>query len=185
MKSFPISPFKPLSKIYLGFTQTSIWDIGTESAPFRDTSYRPSIFYYEPNAWRAADGTMSMSFSTGLEHESNGKSDTASRSINIAFARPRLRIGLGGDYFLRLDPRVYAYIEKSDNADLARYRGFGDYAIGVGRSDEWLLNTTLRHGTAGHTSVQVDGSWRIRQRMFGNASGFLYAQYFNGYGECY
>jgi phospholipase A1/A2 len=174
---------RALSKIHVGYTQTSIWDIGQSSAPFRDTSYRPSIFYFEPDVWRSADNRYALSFSGGLEHESNGKDGAQSRSLNTFFLRPRLRYALGNDYFLRFDPKVYAYLERSDNADIPRYRGYGDYAIGIGRSDEWLVNTTVRAGTGGYGSVQVDGSWRIRARVFANTSGFVYAQYFNGYGE--
>jgi outer membrane phospholipase A len=29
---------------YIGYTQTSIWNLGADSAPFRDTSYRSSLF---------------------------------------------------------------------------------------------------------------------------------------------
>ena len=172
-----------LSKIHLGYTQTSIWDIGRESAPFRDTSYRPSVFYFDPNIWTSTTGRWTMSFSSGLEHESNGKDGANSRSLNTAFVRPRLRLNLANDYFVRFEPKVYGYLERGDNADIPRYRGYGDYAIGVGRSDDWLVNSTFRVGTGRHLSTQIDGTWRIRQRIFANASGFLHAQYFNGYGE--
>jgi len=33
------------SKMYFAYTQTSVWDLGTDYAPFRDSSYRPSLFY--------------------------------------------------------------------------------------------------------------------------------------------
>jgi phospholipase A1 len=34
-----------LTGLHFGYTQTSIWDLGDESKPFRDTSYKPSFFY--------------------------------------------------------------------------------------------------------------------------------------------
>jgi hypothetical protein len=33
-----------LSGLYFGYTQNSLWDLSAQSKPFRDTSYRPSLF---------------------------------------------------------------------------------------------------------------------------------------------
>ena len=175
--------FWPLANLHFAYTQTSIWDIGKESSPFRDTSYRPSLLYHEPRLWRSVDQRQSLSLSGGLEHESNGKDGANSRSINIAFVRPRWRYALDDAYFIRFDSKLYGYLEKSDNGDIRKYRGYGDYAIGFGHSDEWLWTATFRLGTSGVGSTQIDASYRIRQRVFANASGFLYAQLFSGYGE--
>jgi len=35
-----------IAAIALAYTQTSIWDLETESVPFLDTSYRPSLFWH-------------------------------------------------------------------------------------------------------------------------------------------
>ncbi len=35
-----------LDNLYFAYTQTSIWDLSADSAPFRDTSYEPQLFYY-------------------------------------------------------------------------------------------------------------------------------------------
>lgn len=40
-----------LSGFYLGYTQTSLWNLSGDSKPFRDTSYRPSLFW----AWERID----------------------------------------------------------------------------------------------------------------------------------
>ena len=37
--------------LYFGFTQTSLWDLQSDSKPFRDSSFRPSLFY----RWRLSD----------------------------------------------------------------------------------------------------------------------------------
>src|SRR5204862_219711 len=34
-----------LQGFYFGYTQSSLWDLSSESKPFRDTSYRPSFFW--------------------------------------------------------------------------------------------------------------------------------------------
>ena len=59
--------------VFFGYTQTSIWDIYKESSPFRDTSYRPSLFYYKPDIW--GQETNSLGLAVGAEHESNGKDE--------------------------------------------------------------------------------------------------------------
>ncbi len=62
-----LTQFLPLlGKLHFGYTQTSLWDIGGESAPFRDTSYRPSFFYHEDNFWRSPDGQQRLSFAAGV-----------------------------------------------------------------------------------------------------------------------
>ena len=74
-----------LSGFYFGYTQNSIWDLSSESKPFRDTSYRPSFFW----KWeRTDDATCVDGVRFGLEHESNGGDGANSRSINTVFVRP-------------------------------------------------------------------------------------------------
>lgn len=38
-----------LDNLYFAYTQTSLWDIREYSAPFRDTSFKPALFYYLPD----------------------------------------------------------------------------------------------------------------------------------------
>lgn len=40
--SWPVEKFAPLSGPHFGYTQTSLRDLGANSAPFHDTSYRPA-----------------------------------------------------------------------------------------------------------------------------------------------
>ena len=76
-------------RLYLGYTQNSIWDLSTESKAFRDTSYRPSLFW----KWERARGAKAFfdGARVGFEHESNGGDADTSRSINIFFMRPQWR----------------------------------------------------------------------------------------------
>src|SRR5437773_7090282 len=83
-----------LSGLYFGYTQNSVWDLSSQSRAFRDTSYRPSLFW----KWeRAGDKTWIDAARFGAEHESSGKDGDRSRSINTLFIRPewhwRLRNG--------------------------------------------------------------------------------------------
>src|SRR3970282_2024948 len=66
-----------LSGFYLGYTQASLWNLPGDSKPFRDTSYRPSLFW----AWERIDAkTWIDALRAGYEHESNGKDGASSRS---------------------------------------------------------------------------------------------------------
>ncbi|MFN0298921.1 MAG: phospholipase A [Burkholderiales bacterium] len=175
--------FAPLSKLHFGYTQASLWDIGQESAPFRDTSYRPGIFYLEPDLWRSADGGRRLSFAAGLEHESNGRDGESSRSMNNAYLRPRWRVNFGRDYYWALSPKFVKYLEKSDNTDIADYRGYVDLNIRLGRYDGFEVSSVLRKGNRTAGSIQLDLTYPIRRRIFADAGGFVHLQYFNGYGE--
>ena len=169
--------------IHFGFTQTSLWDIGSNSAPFRDTSYRPALFYYNPQIIASGGGRFLMGLETGFEHESNGRDGERSRSINIAYIRPSWRWFVDDERYFSVSPKIYAYLEKDDNPDIYRYRGNVDLDLRYGKRDGWLFATTLRKGSGDHRSMQLDASYPIRQPFFANAGGYVHFQYFNGYGE--
>lgn len=171
-----------LGNVHFGYTQTSLWDIGKESAPFRDTSYRPSLFYLEPDVWHTRDRRGRLSISTGLEHESNGKDGDNSRSLNTAFVRPRFKYTFGGDKYVSIWPKLVYYIEKSDNSDIRRYRGYGELNLRAGDENGFEASATWRKGTSTFGAVQLDLSYPLR-RQRDNAGGYLFAQYFHGYGE--
>ena len=172
-----------LDGLHFGYTQTSLWDLSSHSAPFRDTSYRPSLFYQ----WAVPMVPQSrhrLNIRAGVEHESNGREGSQSRSINIAFAQADWRYRLGdGLSHVGLEPRVWGYLEKSDNPDIHRYRGYGELGLRAGRDDGWLAKLKLRRGKAGVGSTQVDVSYPMRQSIFSAVGAFVHLQYFDGEGE--
>jgi outer membrane phospholipase A len=173
-----------LGNLYFGYTQTSLWDLSARSSPFKDSSYRPSLFYYDSDVWNAANNRTRIGFQGGLEHESNGQGGANSRSINIAFVRPIFTLGDYGDYHWTIAPKLWTYLEKDDNPDIADYRGYGELLIKYGKKDKWQIATKLRKGTKAHVgSVEVDLSYPLRSAALGNLNGYLLLQYFNGYGE--
>lgn len=177
------TPF--LEKLYLAYSQTSIWQTGITSAPFYDSSYRPSFFFLDEDVsqWPFRKSSR-LGFQIGVEHESNGKDGAASRSINTAYIRPTLTFPFADGYFFSVSPKIYSYLEKEDNPDIAYYRGYTDLLIKVGSTDGVQLASTLRKGTGGEPySVQLDLSIPLKTPMLGNLGGYLYLQYFDGYGE--
>ena len=169
-----------LSGLYLGYTQNSLWDLSSESEPFRDTSYRPSLFW----RWqRAGERAFFDGARLGFEHESNGDEGERSRSLNIAFVRPEWIWRLRGGASFQFTPKLYAYLDKEENPDIDDYRGYADWRVRFDSGDLWITTAVARFGNAGKGSLQLDVARRTRDFKFGGVSGYLYAQYFNGYGE--
>jgi phospholipase A1 len=175
----------PLAKLYFGYTQTSLWNLTQESKPFTDTAYRPSFFYFEPAVWTSPTGRHNLSVAGGFEHESNGRGEPQSRSINILYLRPAWRTFLDDKHYVFVAPKMWIYLDRDENPDIQRYRGYFDLNLRVGRVDGLQLSTNYRKGTDTFGSVQVDLSYPIRQPFFADAGGYLLFQYFNGYGESF
>lgn len=187
--SFKYRPFDPearvaqfvpfASNLYFAYTQTTLWDIGGNSSPFKDSSYRPSIYY----KWAdSGHGMLPDEWKAGLEHESNGQAGVDSRSINTAFIRPTWNIDFG-ERRLALMPKFYQYIEKSNNPDIQHYRGFVDWQARFGREDGAVLTGLYRQGTDGYAMGQFDLSYPISDKIFGRTGTFIHLQLISGYGE--
>lgn len=169
-----------VSNLYFGYTQNSIWDLSGDSKPFRDTSYRPSFFY----DWQAAEGEgAQLKIRAGYEHESNGREGPDSRSIDTLFAKPSWRFALERGNFLEISPKFWIYLDREDNPDIARYRGYADLTVRAGDHSALVGQVHLRSGTAGKGSLQFDLSYRLKRSLFADVGGFIHAQYFIGYGE--
>lgn len=178
--SRPVKWFPLLSRLHFGYTQISLWDLGEESAPFHDSSYRPSFF------WQGAlssNGLMPDLLRAGFEHESNGQDDMNSRSINTLFAQPVWHTKFSDGRTLIFAPKLYGYLDKDDNPDIQCYRGYADWNFRYGHEDGWIVATQLRNGTSGYGSAQIDLSYPLRKPLFARTGGFLHFQLFTGYGE--
>jgi len=169
-----------LAGLYFGYTQSSIWDLSEESRPFRDTSYRPALFW----KWeRTDDKTWIDAVRVGVEHESNGGGVENSRSINTVFVRPEWRWNLADRSRIEFTPKIYYYFNKSDNPDIAQYRGYVDWRARYDTGYNWITTGIVRVGTTGKGSAELDVSYRIRDLRFGPVGGYLHFQFFTGYGE--
>jgi phospholipase A1/A2 len=169
-----------LAGFYFGYTQNSLWDLSSPSRVFRDTSYRPSLFWQ----WmRADEKTFVDGLRAGFEHESNGRDGPDSRSIDIAFVRPIWRWRDTRDRELTFFPRLYTYLARDENPDIHHYRGHVDWTLRYDAAGEWIATALARRGTIGKGSLQLDLSRRARDLRFGPVGGYLHAQFFTGYGE--
>ncbi|RLT93970.1 phospholipase A [Ketobacter sp.] len=174
--------------IYFGFTLKSFWQVysGDISAPFRETNYRPEIFYQAP---LPIDSVGTWVGRVGLEHESNGRSQLLSRSWNRAY----VSLGYNADNWALMlqpwyrfpeddkeddgDPNTPLPPDGDDNPDIEDYMGHFELT-GAYRWDKVEFSGLFRRNFAeGNGAVEVGVSFPLWGRLRG------YAQYFDGYGE--
>jgi phospholipase A1/A2 len=173
-----------IDDLYLSFSQTSLWDLGELSKPFKDSSYRPRLFYANYDLARYLDGKLRVGVETGIGHESNGKEGEDSRSYNMLYARPTLTFGDPDGFRAYFAPLAHNYIAESDNPDIEDYRGHVDWLFGVGSKGGLDFWGVLRKGTrSDYGSIELNASYPLSKLSGGDLTGWLLMQYFNGYGE--
>lgn len=180
-----MAEFAPwMSGFHLGYTQRSLWDLKDDSRPFEDTSYMPEIFYLFPHVDLNVTAITAFGIQTGCQHESNGKGGDDSRSTNYLYIKPIMGMSLAGPFHLKIAPRLFTYVDNSEdtNDDLEAYRGYVDFEIGIVDPEGLGLNSHLWWARKGAT-VQLDLTYPMT-RLFGkNLNFYLLAQYFSGYAE--
>lgn len=183
-RSLPARLAPALGHLHVGYTQTSLWDLHRDSKPFRDTSYRPSLFWQgRVGDGGAGNGIAPAFLRGGYEHESNGRDGERSRSIDTLFLQPAWRRDFADGRTLLFAPKFYAYLERDDNPDIGRYRGYADWLLRYGDEAGWVLSARLRRGSSGHGSAQLGLSHPLRDPLFSRVGGFFHVQLFSGYGE--
>ncbi len=181
----PKDPTNPdfIDNFYLGYTQTSLWDLSAESHPFVDTSFKPSLFWRKDALLFSPEKSAFLGLATGVEHESNGKDGDDSRAINYGYIQPEFNYRFNSGGTLTFAPRVKAYFGSGDqNPDYADYAGYVDWKLRFAQDNGLVLSGLYRQGTEGRNSTQIDAAWPLR-RTFLNMNGYLHVQYFQGYGE--
>jgi phospholipase A1/A2 len=170
---------------HLGYTQTSYWDLSSNSAPFSDTSYKPEVFFLSSNIGLRPSWMQGFFLQTGFQHESNGRGEDFSRSTNFLYAEPTAifynpasRLGL----LLRVRGAAYVHNNDRTNPDLAKYRGYYRMEGKFGRADGWVLGSALRLAEEG-TSVQVDLTYPIHRIFYENFNFYFHVQYVNTLAE--
>ncbi|KAK95506.1 phospholipase A1 [Bordetella holmesii CDC-H585-BH] len=168
---------------YLGYTQTSLWDLQGDSMPFIDTTFNPSVFWKNDRLWSSANAKWRTGVNTGVEHRSNGKDGDDSRSVNDAYIEPALYYRFDGGSTLSFSPRVRAYFGvASENSDYAAYAGHVDWKLRWQQDGGAVVSAMYRQGDNQRRTTQLDFAWPLK-RTFLDMNGYLHLQYFNGYGE--
>ena len=157
-------------KFSFAYTQNSWWQITQDSAPFRESNYRPELYVSAPVPF--AD-----ELKIGALHESNGKGGAESRSWNKAYVQSTWSVG-----GFSITPRAwYAFWLDRTNEDIADYMGYGDlrasYTFGKQRLSA-LWRNNLHFDGSNRGAIELNYSFPIF-----NSGFYGYLRYFNGYGE--
>ena len=174
------------TNLFFGFTQTSLWDWNKASAPFEDSSYKPELMFQFQRLAQAGDSDwFRLDLQTGVMHESNGRDGDSSRSLNLAYLRPKLIFGHDDGWQFTIASRVWFYVgDLVDNPDLARYRGHADFRATLSAPFDLQLAAFARVGDGfDRGSLQLDLTFPLRQIRWAGFTWYLQAQYFTGYGE--
>ncbi|OWT69149.1 MULTISPECIES: phospholipase A [unclassified Achromobacter] len=170
-------------KLYLGYTQTSLWDLQGESRPFIDTTFNPSLFWLNDNMWTSQSQNWRAGLQAGVEHMSNGKAGADSRSVNDAFLQPAINYRFDGGSTLTFSPRIKGYFGVADeNADYSDYAGHVDWNLRWAQDNGLIASAMYRQGASSRRTTQLDLAWPLK-RTWLNMNGYVHLQYFNGYGE--
>jgi phospholipase A1 len=169
--------------IYFGVTIKSFWQLYAKnvSAPFRETNYKPEIFYIAPLPLHPFGGNAG--FALGLEHESNGQSGALSRSWNRVYAAFLYE---KGNFAFAFKPWVRVKEERKktptaargdDNPDIQDYLGHFQ-VTGAYAWENIQANFSARQNfKTNKGSLELGFTFPLSGRLRG------YVQYFNGYGE--
>lgn len=164
---------------WVAYTQQNQWQVYNDqiSRPFRETNYEPEIFATWRPGLDLGGGFKWNLLAGGFNHQSNGRTDTLSRSWNRLFvegAIERENLVLSA----RLWYRIPENDADDDNPDITHYLGHGQ--IGAlyrwnGHSFTGALRGNVSSGKgafqAGWFSPPILGPFRA------------YVQVFTGYGE--
>lgn len=170
---------------HLAYTQTSFWDLASESAPFEDTSYKPELFFLSPNLRKKHSAVRGLFLKTGLRHESNGRGGEFSRSTNTAYIESIvLFYNTDSKVGVRFAPRLWSYFFNDDetNPDLADYRGYFNLGITVGKADGLVVDGNFGWAVEG-PSAQVDLTLPLHTMFSDHLDLYLQVQYVNGLAE--
>jgi len=169
--------------LYLGFTIEAWWQIYSQdiSKPFRETNYQPELFYLAPIDWHPFNGNTG--FIVGLEHQSNGREESLSRSWNrlyfqFLFEKEDLAVSIKP--WLRINETKKRYPgdpSGDDNPDISDYMGHFELSA-IYKWHNLEMSFKGRNNFATHKGA---AELSLVFPLWGKLQG--YTSIFTGYGE--
>jgi len=173
--------------LYFGYTQFMFWALEEKSKPFRDFTYNPELFYRL--------GVAKMGFLKSIDfgiygHNSNGKSDADSRSLDKHYLRFNFDRE-GHRWVTRFGAQLsYLYAFDKTNANIQNYIGPLSLSISfIQLFDSWVDKSEVALAVAPGGKFAQDWdrggyqlSWSFRFGRFDLVPAF-YLQYYYGYAE--
>lgn len=172
--------------LYLAYTNRSYWQAysSARSAPFREMLHEPELILSFDSRWKAPAGIRLAGHHVILNHQSNGRSGTESRSWNRIIVSALFEMD---SFVFSLRPwwRIPESAKSSpdsargdDNPDIERYYGQME-VIGAWTRGNNLYGFTLRNNLRSDNRGAVELSWSFPIYRSIRAT----VRYFNGYGE--
>jgi phospholipase A1 len=169
--------------IYFGFTLQSWWQVYSSdiSKPFRETNYKPEVFYLAPLDWHPFDGNSGFGF--GIEHQSNGRTQELSRSWNRVYALflyEKENFVFGFQPWFRIpesDKKFEGDPEGDDNPDITDFMGNFELSAAYKWQDYELTLTTRQNFSHHKGAVELGFTFPLWGKLLG------YTSVFSGYGE--
>lgn len=164
--------------VYAAYTNRSFWQVfdDKDSIPFRETNHEPELWaeihadldFFDYNLHKVL---------LGVNHQSNGQSETLSRGWNRVFVQALLQAD--NSYLSFKTWQRFEETDKFDNSfDYQKY--LGDFEVeGVYKWDEHSFGITARnrYNLNEYGSMQLDYTYPLTKRLKG------YVQVFRGYGD--
>lgn len=162
--------------LYLFYTQKVFWNVLENSMPMTDLNFNPGIGLAKPLFVKNRFiGKLTMM----LEHESNGRDGTASRSWN--------KVSLGAN--IMIDPAFTIHgkfwipiIDGQNNKDILDYCGIYQTGMQFNALNNRLgvaVTLVKRRGWKLNYNAIVELSYKL----FPRDNQYIFLQYYNGYGE--
>lgn len=162
--------------LFLFYTQKVFWNVLEKSMPMTDLNFNPGIGLVKP---LFVKNRFIGKVSLLAEHESNGRDGVQSRSWN--------KISLAAN--IMVDPNFIVHgkawipiVDGGENRDILDYSGIyqmGTQMFSTNRRFGAAVTLVKRRGWALDYNVIVE----LNYRLFKNENQYLFAQYYNGYGE--
>lgn len=165
------------SVLAASYTQRSWWQVSNSkaSSPFRETNYEPQIFMGWATDYSLGNWTL-RDVETGLNHQSNGRSDPTSRSWNRAYLR---LMAENGNMTAEIKPwvRLDTGGGDDDNPDIIKYMGHYRAKLGYKWGESVFSVEAQYNWNSGYGGAQLGWSYPITQNVR------FYTQVYSGYGE--
>lgn len=164
------------SHLFLFYNQKVFWNVLENSMPVHDLNFNPGIGISK--LLIAKDRIIGRA-SVLIEHESNGRDSTYSRSWN--------KISFCGSIYISPQFMIHAkywipIIDGQHNKDILRYNGIFQNGIQVMSRDKrygFAVTLIKRQGWNLNFNTIVEFNYRLFKRD----NQYFFIQYYNGYGE--
>jgi len=166
--------------IHFSFTQTTFWDLKSDSTPCEDILYKPEFFFISPSIWPEKNKNLNWFLQVGYKHESNGKDKNDSRGLNIFYFKPVFHFYESKKKFgLEITPRFWGYFSKDKkNPDLEKYLGYFDLGIKTGQPNGIIFESHFWLAEKG-PSLELNFSCPLNRYYLENLNLYFYLQYVN------